>query len=208
MNAPVQKVPGSDLVIKPDGKIILRNVVLSYPNLFEPYVSRTAKPGDKPKYSAKFYLSKATQKQEIQALAVHLKKLAMESFKSGIAAKDYFLRNGADSGKEEQANFFTVSSSEKIRPVVYDRNKAILSREDEDEKMYAGVIVNAQIMPWVQKNDFGKKINANLLSVQFVKHGERLGRAPVETASDFEDISSEFGDDAPMDDAFDDDIPF
>ena len=49
--------------------------------------------------------------------------------------------------------------------------------------------VNAIIEIWPQDNQFGKRVNASLLGVQFVKDGERLAGGGVAAADDFEAIS-------------------
>ena len=58
---------------------------------------------------------------------------------------------------------------------------------EEDDVVYGGVIVNVLIRPWAQDNKFGKRINANLVAVQFVRDGERFGQARP-------DINEHFGD--------------
>lgn len=208
MNTTAAPVAGENVIIKPDGKILLKNVILSYPNLFEPFKGRTAKPEDKAKYSAKFLLSKDTHKADIQKLGKHIVEMCVKEFKSKLPSDKIFLRNGETTGKDEDVPFFIVSASETLRPVVYGREGPKgppVSKEDADTKAYAGCIVNALIQPWTQNNTFGKRVNANLLAVQFVKDGKRMGRAQVDTSGDFEDISSEFGDDVVLDDAFGDD---
>ena len=56
---------------------------------------------------------------------------------------------------------------------------------------YAGCYVNAVIELWFQNNGFGKRVNANLLGVQFFKDGEPFGDNAGASADDFD----AFGDD-------------
>lgn len=182
-----------NLVIREDGSLLIKNVKLSYPNLMEPYVDQAGKAG---KYSAKFLLPQDTHKAEIQALNGIIGKMAMEKFKQRPAAGNAFLRNGEMTGKDEDVPFFIVSASEKVRPACYARDgKTVITKENAAELLYAGAIVSVLVTPWAQDNKFGKKINANLLAVQFVNHGPRIGRAPADTTNAFDDVSSEFGGD-------------
>jgi hypothetical protein len=57
-----------------------------------------------------------------------------------------------------------------------------------DGKLYAGAKVNMMVEVWAQDNQFGKRVNASLLGVQFVKDGERLAGGGVASADDFEAI--------------------
>ena len=63
---------------------------------------------------------------------------------------------------------------------------------EDDNRIYSGCYVNASVELWYQKNAYGKRVNANLLGIQFFKDGEAFGEGGT-TAS---------GDDF---DAFDDD---
>lgn len=40
---------------------------------------------------------------------------------------------------------------------------------------YSGCYINGSITLWLQNNSYGKRINANLLTVQFVRDGEAFG---------------------------------
>ena len=75
------------------------------------------------------------------------------------------------------------------RPMVIDRDKSPLT--EDDNKIYAGCYVNAVIELWFQNNGFGKRVNANLLGVQFLKDGEPFGDNAGASVDDFD----AFGDD-------------
>jgi len=51
---------------------------------------------------------------------------------------------------------------------------------EENGKPYAGCYVNMSIRLWAQDNQFGKRVNAQLRAVQFVKDGEAFGDKPVD----------------------------
>ncbi|MES3001354.1 MAG: ssDNA-binding protein [Pseudomonadota bacterium] len=159
----------SQIVFRPDDTILIKNVRLSYEHVFKPW---SMNPGEKQKYSGKFLMPKTTHKAEIQALGSHLMKMCQEKFKSKLPADKLFLRDGDASGKPEQEGHFIVSASEDKKPNVINRDKTPLA--EEDDVVYSGCYVHVLIRPWSQANSFGKRINANLLAVQFAKDGERF----------------------------------
>jgi hypothetical protein len=61
-------------------------------------------------------------------------------------------------------------------------------------KVYSGCYVNASIELWAQDNKFGKRINATLMGVQFLRDGARLVGGGVASADDFEAIPEAAGD--------------
>lgn len=196
----------STIIKREDGSLIVKNVILSYPHLFEPW----GMAGSKAKYSAKFLLPRDERKDDINKILSYLQSLAVEKFKQKCAATNLFLRDGQLTGKDDDAPFFSISASDTHRPQVVDRDRSVLYPEDADEKMYPGAIVNVHIKPWVQDNQYGRKVNANLLAVQFVRDGERLAAArSVDPNDSFDDISGQFGgEDDGFGGGFDDDTGF
>jgi len=186
----------SNIVFREDQTILVKNVRASYLHVFEPWAMN---PGEKAKFSGKFLMSKTTHKAEIMALGNHLVKMCQENLKTKLPADKLFLRDGDASGKTEQEGHFVISASEEKRPNVINRDKSPLTADDD--VVYSGCYVNVLIRPWVQQNSFGKRINANLLAVQFVKDGERFsGVARPDVDSVFDDVSGEFGGDTAGDD--------
>ena len=164
----------------------IANVRLSYPHLFEPFAGK-AEPGKappKPKYSAVGMLDKKDPAQVAQCKAIKAKideliRVCGKFTTGGIPKGDKLcLRNGDDASTPEYEGHWTFKASESARPWVLDRDgKTPIMKEDEDEKMYPGVYVNLLVKLWPQNNEHGKRINANLIGVQFVKKGERIGSA-------------------------------
>lgn len=196
----------SKIKFRDDGTILIQDVRLSYPHLFTPYQHKGE---GKPKFSARFILSNDTHSEEIKALKNHLHKMMLEAFKGKIPLSNLFFRNGDDTGKDEFENTWYVQASEKPdrRPTVIDCNRKPLV--EADGKPYAGCYVDALIRPWIQNSaEWGKRINANLLAVQFRRDGEAFAdnaRPDVNdvfddlgggsSGGDFEDGSDPFADD-------------
>jgi hypothetical protein len=75
-------------------------------------------------------------------------------------------------GRPEYEGKMTIKASTKKRPLVIDRDKSPIT--EDDNIVYAGCYVNAIVTLWGQNNQFGKRVNAQLDGVQFVRDGEPL----------------------------------
>lgn len=90
-----------------------------------------------------------------------------------------------------EGNFF-ISSRSETRPTVVDRDRKPLIAADG--RVYSGCYVNAQVEVWAQDNSFGKRINVQLLGVQFSRDGDSFSAgAPPSDPDDFPDLSAESG---------------
>jgi len=174
-------------------KLHLKEVRITFPALFTP--KQVNGQGD-PKYSGSFLFPKNhPQKVEIERGFVAVakekwgEKKYMEVLKSLKASDKLCLHDGdAKSDYDGYAGNYFINASNKVRPLVIDGNRSPLTANDD--KPYSGCYVNAIVELWAQDNDFGKRINASLLGVQFVKDGERLAGGGVASADDFEAIDS------------------
>lgn len=175
-------------------EVNLKGVKISYPHIFEPFAYQGQ---GKAKYSAKFLLDKKEHAATIKEIAEKMKALATESFKDKKLppADKLCLRDGDQTGRDEEAGHWVLSASETTPPRVVNRDRSPLTAEDE--VIYPGCVVNAKINLWAMDNSYGRRIPANLLGVQFVKDGERLGGGRTRQAPDemFDDIAGAFGDD-------------
>jgi hypothetical protein len=61
----------------------------------------------------------------------------------------------------------------------------------DPRKAYAGGFVNAVIRLWAQDNDFGKRINAQLQTIQWAGDGEAFGEKPVNPEEEFQPLKRE-----------------
>lgn len=66
-----------------------------------------------------------------------------------------------------------------------------------DGKPYSGCYVNAQVAIWAQQNQYGKRVNAQIRGVQFLRDGEAFGAGAVSAPDDFEPVDAGADDDAP-----------
>ena len=193
------------VTFQPNGEnqilVKVTGVYLSYPHLFEPFRAKRpqidpatgkAKPG---KFGAKFCFDRndPQSKSDANALYAKIVELAKATFKQGLPADRYCLRDGKQL-TEDMHKFFVLSASEEVKPTVVDRRRNPVTAEDD--LFYPGCKVNATINLWAQNHpEHGKRINANLIGVQFMEHGERWGGRPRMKAEEmFDDVSGMFGD--------------
>lgn len=161
-------------------KIVIKNARLSFPSLFQ----KSVFDGKEGKYEATLLIEKkdeALKKQIDEQIA----KLIAEA-KVKVPSDKYCIKDGDESELDGFEGNWSLKASNSKRPTVIDRDKTPLTADDE--KLYAGCYVNAVIDFWVQNNAYGKRINANLYGVQFVKDGEPFGMGPVDVTDDFEDL--------------------
>jgi len=93
-------------------------------------------------------------------------------------------------------NFF-ISCNAKVQPTTVDRRGVQVSAKDG--VIYSGCYVLAHISLWTQDNQWGQKINANLLGLQFLRDGDAFSGGPApSSASDFGDLGAGDEDDDPM----------
>ena len=115
-----------------------------------------------------------------------------------------------------------ISARSYVRPTIIGRGKEPLS--EEDGILFSGCWVTIYVNLWAQTGKFGKRINAQLMGVQFVKTGDSFGGGQAADPDVFDSLADEFEadedftdlDDSNFDAAddlvggedFDDDIPF
>jgi len=174
-------------------KIKLNAVRLSFPQLFE---AKTVNGEGKPAFSAAFLIS--PKDPQIAMLNTAITTVAAEKWgakadailKTIRAADKTCLHSGdLKSNYDGFEGMMYVSARNPLKPYVVDLNKTPLVAEDG--RPYAGCYVNAVLELWTQDNNYGKRINATLMGVQFYKDGESFVGGGVADDSDFDDLSSE-----------------
>jgi hypothetical protein len=171
-------------------RLMLRDVRLAFPSLWK---ATAPAGGGEAAFSASFLM--APDHKQMKDLKTALTKIAAEKwgakgaaiYKALEAADKLCLHNGDAKADYEgyEGNFF-VSTRSKVRPSVFDQQRQELN--EADGKPYSGCYVNASIELWAQDNQFGKRINAQLRGVQFLRDGDAFagGSRPAD-ADEFED---------------------
>lgn len=167
-------------------KIKLHNVRLSFPSLWRKSVYN----GEETKFEATFLLDKKAQADKIKEIETAIAAAIKESLKGAKLGSDKIcLKDGDDFEYAGYAGNMSIKASSNKRPLVIDRDKSILS--EEDNRIYPGCRVNAIIELWAQNNNYGKRINANLLAVQFFKDDEPFADGEKASVDDFDAFENE-----------------
>ena len=180
-------------------KVKLKNVRLAFPNLFE---AKTVGGEGEARFSAAFVIEPGTD--NAKALKSALEVVAKEKWKDKSAGVLKELRSKGRVCYREEAlskdgevydgfeGMHTLNASNKARPLVLDRDKSPLTAQDG--RPYAGCYVNVVLDVWAQDNNFGKRINATLSGVQFVRDGDAFGGGRPASPDEFDEV--EGGEDA------------
>lgn len=186
-------------------KIVLQDVRLAFPALFEP----KSVAGDKKlRYGGNLIFSPdhagfAAMNKAIEQVATEkwgAKAKAMLT-KLRAASDKLCFRNGDTKADYDgyPGNWFVSANRDENKgpPLVLGRDRQPLLAGSG--KPYAGCYVNASIDVWAQDNSFGQRVNATLLGVQFFRDGDAFSAGAPADPDDFDDISGS-DDDDPMGD--------
>lgn len=172
-------------------KLKLNNVRLAFPVLFEP---KTVNGDGKPAFSASLLIDPADP--QVKTLHAAIDQIAKEKWgakadailkqmraQDKVALHDGDLKSNYDGFP---GNLY-VSARSATRPLVIDKDKAPLT--EQDGKPYAGCFVNASIELWAQDNNYGKRVNASLRGVQFLRDGDAFAGGGAASEDEFDDIA-------------------
>ena len=172
-------------------KITIKDVRLAFPVLFEPKTNDNGKA----QFSAAFIFAPnspvvAPLHKAIEEVGAAKWGAKWPTLKKEMKAGDNLLIHDGNSkasmtGYED--NLF-LNAYNVVRPTVVDRDTTPLVAADG--KPYSGCYVVAILDLWAQENKFGKKINAQLQGVQFLRDGDAFaGGGKAADVGDFETIA-------------------
>jgi hypothetical protein len=165
--------------------VTLNNVRLSFPALWEPRKGPDA--NSKASYQAAFLLDKKDNAADIAAVKAAIAAITKETFK-GKQPPKIALRDGSEKpdleGYGDDVMFINARSDK--RPHVIGRKMEAIG--PDDGIVYAGCYVNATIRLWGQDNQYGKRINAQLRAIQFVKKGDAFGDGDIDVMKEFKPL--------------------
>lgn len=199
----------------PIGEVILKNVRLSFADLFKPGKPQknddgTMSPG---KFKANFLMPKGDD--DTKANMAKCKKAAdqVKAEKWGkkipkLKPEKVFLRDGDLEDWDGYEGAYYISANNPNQPVLVDRKKdgagkwiELTVENGGPRLLYSGCWVNAIIRIWAQDNEHGKRVNASLESVQFLRHDEAFSAGkPVDPNEKFDDVDEDDADELGGDD--------
>ncbi len=185
-------------ILYTDGTIRISGVRFSYPHLAKAYKGDDDK--GEPKFGLVGMMPKKTHEAAKKLIEERIAELLKENKVKSLASDKKFLRDGDESGKEDYEGHWTVSARETRRPPLRDRQNNVVEPEDANEVFQPGYWGDILIRPWYQNNSYGKRVNAGLSSVQFVRKDETFGEGRI-SDEDLDDTFEDYGDD---DDTLDD----
>lgn len=173
-------------------KVVLKNVRLSFPDLF---TAKAFQAGDEPKYKATFLVEKGSDMEKTIEAAV--KQVAKDKWNTKADSVLKSIRNnpnkfcfqdGDSRDYDGYQGMMALSSSNKARPLLIDRDKTPLTAADG--RPYAGCYVNATVELFAYDKS-GNGIAASLKGVQFVKDGDAFGGGAPASPDEFDDLGVE-----------------
>lgn len=95
--------------------------------------------------------------------------------------------NVSKPGVDGYQDMLFVSGNAKKRFTIVGPDRTPLNADDPNAP-YSGCYVNAIIQVWAQANSWGKRINAQIMGVQFTRHGESFGGGRVAAPEEFSNL--------------------
>lgn len=195
-------------ILYSDGTIFIEWVRFSHPHIHAPWKKKEDQ-GPK-KYSVTAMLPKKTHAAAIELVEGRIAELLKENKVKKLKPEKIFLRDGDESEAEEYEGYMTISAREERRPPMRHKNgKPIPPGEDEDginlaEELFVGGHWGAVLIrPWFMNNDYGKRVNAGLSSIQFLMKDETFGSGRL-SEEDLDDMHRSHDDDDDDDGSVDD----
>ena len=165
-------------------KIKLNNVRLSFPSIF----NKSEFNGQVGKFEATFLMNKESQAKMIADVEAQI-ALIQKDNKAKVSPDKICLKDGEFVDYDGYAGCMSIKAGSNRRPTVLGRDKAPVV--EEDNIVYAGCYVNAVIELWYQDNSYGKRVNCNLLGIQFAKDGDTFGAGDTDVSDDFDTIDND-----------------
>jgi hypothetical protein len=143
-----------------------------------------------PKFSSVIFVPETAQEvlQSVQAVMWELVQkefgqTAQMVWQELAASNKLALRSGATKASQEGflGNFFINANAKPERPpglfhkYLKPDGSGVVELSRPQSVIYSGCYVNVQLNLWVQNNAHGKRVNAELLAVQFADDGDAFG---------------------------------
>ncbi|MEL6126159.1 MAG: ssDNA-binding protein [Pseudomonadota bacterium] len=162
-------------------EVMLDDVRLKNENIFK----RFKKNGQEGKFGFVVLLDKQRHAKQIEALKEDIGTIIAESFKGKrIASDKRCLRDGDDGGDDFTAGCWILSANSDNPPFAWD--KSIPNKQltiDDPAQIYRGCRVKVKFRLWAQDNEWGQRVNAQAIAIQFRGDDEAFGAGTVSAES-------------------------
>lgn len=179
-------------------EFFLSNVRLAFPELWE---AKQVNGEGEPAFSCSLLLPRDhPQVAEVRKLEDEVGKEQWKdkwpAIKKEIVANNRLAMKDGDAKASYDGfpDHWFISARNPGRPTVVDRDRTPLL--PKDGRPYAGCYVTVKLELWAQDNKYGKRINAKVLGVQYLRKGNAFGAgsAPADP-NEFPDLSNQGEDD-------------
>jgi hypothetical protein len=151
--------------------IMINGARVSFPHLFTPPVIN----GEEGKCGAALMLDPTKHASTIAEIEGAIADLTQFKFKGRKLPSDKLcLRDGNDKGRPEYEGLMVLSANNRGRPIVLRGDGRTKIEDEQDSPIYAGCHVNAKVRFWAMDNQYGRRINAELVAIQFHSDGDPL----------------------------------
>jgi hypothetical protein len=172
-------------------QLLIENVRISLAYLFRPYVGKSDDGKEQKSYKTDCIITPTHP--ALQKIKDAQRRVAQagwpgswEQVMQQLAAQDKLCLHKGDIGRadrEEYKGNYYITANVKVKPrIVVTRNGANVEiAEDDPCAPYSGCWANVLVAIWPQSPDggkpskWGKRINAQLMGVQFLRHDEKFG---------------------------------
>ena len=178
----------ANAILYTNGMLKIENVRFSYPHLSKPYAGK-GEDGKQPtpKYGIVGMLPKKTHVAAKDLVVEAMNTLLKENDNATVSSDKKFCRNGDDHDKSETyGGHWIVSARETKKPSVRTKRGELVTEDAKiDDMVYGGCWGHILIRPWYQDGKkvgagYGKRVNAGLVGVQFIRDDEPFGEARID----------------------------
>lgn len=128
-------------------------------------------------WSCGLLMPKKTHKAPKDLCVRRINELLVENKVKALPADKKFIKDGDLSDKPEYEGMWVVSSRAYEQPTLIDpATNVVPSGRKARDLFYGGAYGSLLLRPWFQSHkQYGKRVNASLSGVQFLKHGDPFG---------------------------------
>ena len=175
-------------------RIMLKNVMLSFPALAEPQSFGEGEPA----YGAKLPIKPNSEHQKLieDAMRAEAKEawkdkadsvleMLSEDGKLAFIKKVYRSKKTGEPYTGFEGMHYLSARNAKTQPTVFDEyGEEVTGKSDIERKAFSGAIVNASVEIWAQDNKWGRRINCSLRGIMLTGEGTSVGGGSAPASAD------------------------